>query len=167
MAEYSYGHDEITGIASRGTFSAIHLSKCMMNREVGFGRRLLQILEEEQLSFEHAPSGIDNMSVVLDSALFTAEKEREVLSRIETELGADEVTIEHGLSLITIIGQNVRYSVGLAAKACTALAEAGVNIELIDQGSSEVSLMFGVKEVDRKRAIQALDRALLGIEKPH
>ena len=167
MAEYIYEHDEITGIASRGTCSVIHLSKCMMNREVGFGRRLLQILEEEQLSLEHAPSGIDNMSVIVDSALLTTEKERHMLSRIETELGADEVTVEHGLSLITITGQNVRYGVGLAAKACGALAEAGVNIEMIDHGSSEISLIFGVKKVDRQRAVQALDRALLGIEKPH
>ena len=161
VAEREYEHGEVTGIASADGFSAIYLSKYMMNREVGFGRRLLQILEEEQLSFEHAPSGIDNMSVILRSAPFTAEKEQHVLGRIESELNADDVTIEHGLSLIMIVGEGMRYAVGLAAKACKALAEAGVNIEMINQGSSEISIMFGVKEVDRKHAVQALGQALL------
>jgi len=163
VAERKYEHGEVTGIASADGFSAIYLSKYMMNREVGFGRRLLQILEEEQLSFEHAPSGIDNMSVILRSDPFSAEKERQVLDRIQAELVADDVTIEHGLSLIMIVGEGMRYAVGLAAKACAALAEAGVNIELINQGSSEISIMFGVKEVDRKHAVQALGHALLKI----
>ena len=161
VSERKYEHGEVTGIASAAGFSAIYLSKYMMNREVGFGRRLLQILEEEQLSFEHAPSGIDNMSVILRSSPFTAQRERHVLKRIETELGADDVTIEHGLSLIMIVGEGMRYAVGLAARACAALANAGVNIEMINQGSSEISIMFGVKEIDRKHAVQALGHALL------
>jgi aspartate kinase len=133
----------------------------MMNREVGFGRRLLQILEQEQLSFEHVPSGIDNMSVVLRTGALTADKEERVLGRIREELGTDDVTIEHDLALIMIVGEGMRYSVGLAAKACTALADGGINIEMINQGSSEISIMFGVKEADRKAAVQALGRALL------
>jgi aspartate kinase len=161
VAERKYEHGEVTGIASAAGFSAIYLSKYMMNREVGFGRRLLQILEEENLSFEHAPSGIDNMSVILQSSPFTPEKERHVLDRIQTELKVEDAPIEHGLALIMIVGEGMRYAVGLAASACAALAEAGVNIELINQGSSEISIMFGVKEVDRKQAVQALGRALL------
>lgn len=167
VAERKYEHGEVSGIASADGFSAIYLSKYMMNREMGFGRRLLQILEEEQLSFEHAPSGIDNMSVILRSASFTAEREQQILDRIRNELVPDDVTIEHGLSLIMIVGEGMRYAVGLAAKACGALAEAGVNIELINQGSSEISIMFGVKEVDRKHAVQALGHALLKIDGPH
>jgi len=165
VAERKYEHGEVTGIASADGFSAIYLSKYMMNREVGFGRRLLQILEQEELSFEHAPSGIDNMSVILRSAPFSAEKEQHVLNRITNELGVDDATIEHGLSLIMIVGEGMRYAVGLAAKACAALANAGVNIEMINQGSSEISIMFGVKEVDRKQAVQALGHALLKINK--
>lgn len=164
VAERRYEHGEVTGIASADGFSAIYLSKYMMNREVGFGRQLLQILEEEELSFEHAPSGIDNMSVILRSASFTPEKEQHVLGRIESELRVDDATIEHGLSLIMIVGEGMRYAVGLAAKACGALADAGVNIEMINQGSSEISIMFGVKEVDRKQAVQALGHALLKID---
>lgn len=155
-----YKHGEVTGIASAEGFSAISLSKYMMNREVGFGRRLLQIVEEEGLSFEHAPSGIDNMSVIIKSEPLAGVKEKHVLARIQDELEPDELSVEHGLSLIMIVGEGMRYAVGVAAKACAALSQAGVNIELINQGSSEISIMFGVKEVDRKKAVQALGRAL-------
>ncbi len=167
VAERKYEQGEVTGIASADGFSAIFLHKYMMNRELGFGRRLLQVLEDEHLSFEHVPSGIDDMSVILRSAPLTPEKEEQVVARIRTELQVDDVTIEHGLSLVMIVGEGMRYAVGVAAKACSALANAGVNIEMINQGSSEISIMFGVKEIDRKHAVQALGHALLKIGKPH
>jgi len=96
VAERKYEQGEITGIASADGFSAIYLSKYMMNREMGFGRRLLQVLEDEHLSFEHAPSGIDDMSVILRSRQLTPGKEAHVLNRIRTELEVDDVTIDHG-----------------------------------------------------------------------
>ena len=155
-----YEHGEVIGIASACGFSMIYLSKYMMNREVGFGRRLLQILEDEGLAFEHAPSGIDNMSVILKSDLFNGEKEAHVLDRITAELKPDDIGVEHGLALIMIVGEGMRYAVGIAAKVCQAFADSGINIELINQGSSETSIMFGVKDVDRKQAVQALGRCL-------
>jgi aspartate kinase len=161
LPQRKYEHGEVAGIASASGFSTISLSKYMMNREVGFGRRLLQILEQEQLSFEHVPSGIDNMSVILRSAALTPEKEEQVLKHIREELQPDDVTIEHDLALIMIVGEGMRYAIGIAAKACAALAEAGVNIEMINQGASEISIMFGVKELDRKLAVEALGRAFL------
>lgn len=167
VAERKYTHGEVTGIASADGFSAIYLSKYMMNRELGFGRRLLQILEDERLSFEHAPSGIDDMSVILQSLPLTPTKEAQMLNRIRAELQVDDVTVEHGLSLIMIVGEGMRYAVGIAAKACAALASSGVNIEMINQGSSEISIMFGVKEVDREQAVRALGHALLKIDKEH
>ncbi len=157
-----YEHAEVTGIASSCGFSAIYLSKYMMNREVGFGRRLLQILEDEGLSFEHAPSGIDNMSVIVRNENLTPAREARVVARIEAELEPDDVKLEHDLALIMIVGEGMRYAVGIAARACGALADAGVNLEMINQGSSEISIMFGVKEVDRKQAVQALGQALFG-----
>ncbi len=160
VPERRYTHGAVTGIASASGFSAIYLSKYMMNRELGFGRRLLQILEEESLSFEHAPSGIDNMSVIVPSDRLSPDMEKQVLARIKKELDVDDVSIEHGLALIMIVGEGMRYAVGIAAHACKALADAGVNIEMINQGSSEISIMFGVKDVDRKQAVQALGRAL-------
>jgi aspartate kinase len=161
VPQRKYRHGEVIGIASASGFSTISLSKYMMNREVGFGRRLLQILEQEQLSFEHIPSGIDSMSVILRRASLTAGKETRVLNRIREELKPDDVSIEHDLALIMIVGEGMRYAVGMAARACAALADSGVNIEMINQGSSEISIMFGVKETDRKAAVEALGRALV------
>ncbi len=161
VPERKYQHGEVVGIASASGFSTIYLSKYMMNREVGFGRRLLHILEEEQLSFEHVPSGIDSMSVILRSAPLTKHKEQHVLRRIRDELHPDDVTIEHDLALIMVVGEGMRYAVGVASTACAALAEKGVNIEMINQGSSEISIMFGVKEMDRKAAVEALGRVLI------
>ncbi len=166
VPERKYQHGEVVGIASASGFSTIYLSKYMMNREVGFGRHLLHILEEEQLSFEHVPSGIDSMSVILRSAPLTKHKEQHVLRRIKEELQPDDVTIEHGLALIMVVGEGMRYAVGVASTACAALAEKGVNIEMINQGSSEISIMFGVKETDRKAAVQALGRVLIPHQEP-
>jgi aspartate kinase len=163
VPQRKYTHGAVTGISCAMGFSAIYLSKYMMNRELGFGRRLLEILEQEGLSFEHAPSGIDNMSIILRNAPFTPDKEAHVLQRITDELDTDDVTIEHGLALIMIVGEGMRYTVGIAATACAALAEAGVNLEMIDQGSSEVSIVFGIKEVDRKKAVQAMARAFFKV----
>ncbi|MCU0915862.1 MAG: aspartate kinase [Planctomycetes bacterium] len=161
VPQRKYHHGEVVGIASAGGFSTIYLSKYMMNREVGFGRRLLQILEEEHLSFEHVPSGIDSLSVILRRAPLTPSVEKHVLDRIRKELRPDDVGIEHDLALIMVVGEGMRYAVGIAATACAALANSGVNIEMINQGSSEISIMFGVKETDQKNAVLALGRALL------
>jgi aspartate kinase len=146
----------VIGIASDNGFCSIYVSKYLMNREIGFGRKLLGILEEYGISYEHTPSGIDDVSVILRESQFDLELENEIKWRIETELHADEVKIEHSLALIMVVGEGMRHNVGTMARAAKALAKAKVNIEMINQGSSEVSMMFGVKEVDEKRAVQAL-----------
>lgn len=151
-----YQGGEVLGIASAEGFCAVYVDKYLMNREVGFGRRLLQMLEEEGLSYEHAPSGIDNMSVILREKDFSAEREERILRRIKGELGAENIDIDRGLALVMIVGEGMHYTVGVAARATAALAQAGVNIEMLNQGSSEISMMFGVKAVDRKKAVQAL-----------
>ncbi|WP_066061699.1 aspartate kinase [Neobacillus soli] len=146
----------VIGIASDQGFCSIYVSKYLMNREVGFGRKLLSILEEFGLSYEHTPSGIDDVSVILRENQLEAEMEMAIKRRIETELHADEVKIEHSLALIMVVGEGMRHNVGTMARASKALAKASINIEMINQGSSEVSMMFGVKEVEEKRAVQAL-----------
>ncbi|MEI6807783.1 MAG: aspartate kinase [bacterium] len=143
------------GIAGRSGFCTIFVSKYMMNREIGFGRRLLQILEEEGISYEHAPSGIDNMSLVISEGEFNSTAEDRVSKRIEKELGA-EASVERGLALIMIVGEGMHYAVGMAAKATAALAKSSVNIEMMNQGSSEISMMFGVKAEDRESAVRGL-----------
>ncbi|MCM2532048.1 aspartate kinase [Neobacillus pocheonensis] len=146
----------VIGIASDQGFCSIYVSKYLMNREIGFGRKLLSILEEFGLSYEHTPSGIDDVSIILRENQISSELENEIKERIKTELQADEVKIEHGLALIMVVGEGMRRNVGTMARASKALAKAKVNIEMINQGSSEVSMMFGVKEQEEKKAVQAL-----------
>ncbi|MDF2854994.1 MAG: aspartate kinase [Neobacillus sp.] len=146
----------VIGIASDQGFCSIYVSKYLMNREIGFGRKLLSILEEYGLSYEHTPSGIDDVSIILRENQLDLEMENEIKWRIESELHADEVKIEHNLALIMVVGEGMRRNVGTMARASKALAKAKVNIEMINQGSSEVSMMFGVKEVEEKRAVNAL-----------
>ncbi|MBU8880396.1 aspartate kinase [Bacillus sp. FJAT-29790] len=146
----------VIGIASDQGFCSIYVSKYLMNREVGFGRKLLGILESFGLSYEHTPSGIDDISIILRENQLNSAMENEIRKRIDAELHADEVIIERGLALIMVVGEGMRHNVGTTARASKALANAKVNIEMINQGSSEVSMMFGVKEIDEKRAVQAL-----------
>ncbi|WP_047151087.1 aspartate kinase [Aneurinibacillus tyrosinisolvens] len=146
----------VVGIASDSGFCSIYVSKYLMNREIGFGRRLLQILEEEELSYEHTPSGIDDISIILRDSRLTPEVETRIVDRIKRELAADNIVIERNLSMIMIVGEGMRHNVGTTARAATALARASVNIEMINQGSSEVSMMFGVKAEDTEKAVRAI-----------
>ncbi len=155
----SYTSGGVVGIASADGFCTLSLDKYLMNREIGFGRRLLQIIEEEGVSYEHVPSGIDNISVVLREANLSEEKKAHILKRCLDELKADDAEFEAGLALIMVVGEGMRYTVGLAHRATAALADAGVNIEMMNQGASEISMMFGVKSVDRKKAVKALYEA--------
>ena len=157
------GERTVVGISSAPGFSAIYIDKYMMNREIGFGRRLLQILEDERISFEHTPSGIDNISVILSTANLPAAKQEKVLARVRSELNPDAVLVEHGLALIMVVGEGMHYTPGMAAKATQAMSSAGVNLEMINQGASEISMMFAVKEVDREKALRALGQAFFEI----
>lgn len=152
----------VVGIASSAGFCTVFVSKYLMNREIGFGRRLLQVFEEEGISYEHTPSGIDNMSVLLREKGFDGATEEHVLRRIREQCRVDDVQVERGLALVMIVGEGMRSAVGVAARATGALAQAGVNIEMMNQGSSEISMMFGVKAEDRAKAVQALYGAFFG-----
>ncbi len=156
------GSNPAAGIASGTGFCSINLSKYMMNRELGFGRRLLQILEEEGLSYEHAPSGIDDISVLLDQQQLSASKQSHVLARIKQELQVDEVTIEKDMALIMVVGEAMRHHVGTAVRATKSFAIAGVNLEMINQGASEVSMMFGIKACDTDDAVKGLYEEFFG-----
>lgn len=156
VPEREYEHGRVVGIASDDGFCTIFVSKYLMNREVGFGRRLLQVFEEEGLSYEHMPSGIDNLSIILREDDFDEALEAHVLARIRGELDTEAVEVERGLALLMIVGEGMRYTVGLAAEATRCLADASVNIEMMNQGSSEISMMFGVKAEARETAVRSL-----------
>lgn len=146
----------IVGIASDVGFCAIYVSKYLMNREIGFGRKLLKILEDEGLSYEHMPSGIDDVSVILRARKFDQTKELKISHRIKDELGADQVSVQHNLALVMIVGENMMYKIGIMAKVTAALAKANVNIRMINQGSSEVSMMYGINSEDNEKAVKAI-----------
>lgn len=136
----------VTGISADKGFSILYVSKYLMNREIGFGRKLLQILEEENISYEHTPSGLDDISVIVRSYQLNEAKEARILKRVREELHADDVHFRHGFSMIVVVGEGMNNNTGLAARAATAISKTGANIEMINQGSSEVSLSFGVQD---------------------
>ena len=146
----------VVGIAAMEDVCCIYLSKYLMNRQIGFGRRLLQILEAEEISFEHIPSGIDNMSVIIREENLSGEKEKRVIEQVRQILAPEDIFVERGLALIMVVGEGMRHTVGVASRATSALAGAAVNIEMINQGSNEVSMMFGIKSEDMEIAVQAL-----------
>ncbi|MDX8366383.1 aspartate kinase [Cytobacillus sp. IB215665] len=156
LSEREIGENPVVGIASDTGFCSIFVSKFLMNREIGFGRRLLQILEDEGVSYEHTPSGIDNMSIILREHQLDGLKEDKLLDRIQTELHVDDISIERNLAMIMVVGEGMNHSIGIASKATEAFAKAEVNIEMINQGSSEVSMMFGVKASAVDRAVRSL-----------
>lgn len=146
----------VTGISADNGFSILYVSKYLMNREIGFGRKLLQILEEEHISYEHTPSGLDDISVIMRSHQLDAEKEERIMNRVLNELNADDAHFRHHFSMIVIVGEGMNNSTGLAARAASAIANTGANIEMINQGSSEVSLSFGVHESNENKILRAL-----------
>jgi len=152
----------VSGIACDYGFCSIYVSKYLMNREIGFGRRLLQIFEEEGLSYEHTPSGIDNISVILRQNQMKKEDEDRIIERIKTELEVDDVSIGHDLALIIIVGEGMKNGIGIAAKATGAFAKAGISLEMINQGSSEISIMFAVKSKDAEKAVRSLYETFFG-----
>lgn len=156
VKERDYHEQQVIGIAADSGFTAIYVDKYLMNTEIGFGRRLLQIFEEEDISYEHTPSGIDNISIIIRTSYFTKDKEERIVKRIHQELNPDAVIVEHDYSMIVLVGEGMQYTTGLAARAATAIARSGANIEMINQGSSEVSLVFGVKVQDEDRILKAL-----------
>lgn len=156
VSEKYASSNPVVGIASDTGFLSLYVSKYLMNRELGFGRKLLQILEDENISFEHTPSGIDDLSVIIRESELPKEKENVILSRIKNELDPDMVTIERGLAVIMVVGEGMNSTVGLASKATSAFSKANVNLEMINQGSSEVSMMFGIKAEGIHKAVRSL-----------
>ena len=149
----------VVGIAGDSNFVSINMSKYLMNREVGFGRKVLQILEELNIRWEHMPTGIDDLSIILREKELTPIKEEEILRQLRHRIEVDHAEIEHGLSIIMIVGEQMKSHIGLTATATKALSETDINIQMISQGSSEVSIMLVVNSDQEKAAIKALYKA--------
>lgn len=145
----------ITGIAGTDGFAAITIEKAMMNSEIGFCRKVLQIFEENDISIEHMPSGIDTMTIFVHKDEFE-EKEQNVLSAIHKAVSPDHIELESDLALIAIVGRGMRATRGTAGRIFSALAHAHINVKMIDQGSSELNIIVGVRHDEFKNAIRAL-----------
>ena len=145
----------ITGIAGKQGFASITIEKAMMNSEIGFCRRVLQVFEDNDISIEHMPSGIDTMTVFVHQSEFE-EKEQKVLAGIHQLVQPDSIELESDLALIAIVGRGMRSKRGTASNAFSALAKARVNLKMIDQGSSELNIVIGVRNHDFENAIRAL-----------
>ena len=145
----------ITGVAGRTGFSSITVEKDMMNSELGLGRRVLQVLEENGISFEHFPSGIDTMTVIVASKALS-EKRGDVLAGICKNVNPENIFVEENLALLAVVGRGMVKAKGTAARVFVALANAGVNIRMIDQGSSELNIIVGVDANDYITALNAI-----------
>lgn len=145
----------VTGIAGKLGFSSIIIEKDMMNSEIGFGRKVLGVLEKHKISFEHIPSGIDAISIIVNSSALEGIED-EILTEIRKEVHPDALSIEHGLALIAVVGHGMVRSAGTAGRVFNAAARNHINIRMIDQGSGEMNIIFGVDEKDYQTALQAI-----------
>ncbi|MCD7954654.1 MAG: aspartate kinase [Lachnospiraceae bacterium] len=145
----------ITGIAGKKGFCAVTIEKDQMNSEVGFGRRVLQVFEENGISFEHTPSGIDTFSVIVHQSEFM-KKEQSVISGLHRAVNPDMLDLESDLALIAVVGRGMKAMRGTAGRIFSALAHANINVKMIDQGSSELNIIIGVRGDDFERAIRAI-----------
>ena len=147
----------VTGVAGKRGFCSINIEKSSMNGEIGFGKRLLEVFAECGLSFEHCPSGIDTMSVIVAAGPFL-EKKDAVMEKILTRLHPEYLSVEYGMALIAVVGHGMVAARGVAARIFRTVADAGINIRMIDQGSSELNIILGVDDDDLEEAIRSIYR---------
>ena len=145
----------ITGVAGKKGFCSIVIDKAMMNSEIGFGRKVLEVLEKNNISFEHLPSGIDTMTVYVHQSEFQ-EREQAIISGIHRAVHPDSIDLESDLALIAIVGRGMRSNLGVAARIFAALSHARINVKMIDQGSREMNVIIGIRDEDFENAIRAI-----------
>ena len=145
----------ITGVAGKKDFASITVEKAMMNSEVGFCKKVLEVFEENDISIEHMPSGIDTMTIFVHQDEFE-EKEQKVIAGIHRAVEPDFLELESDLALIAVVGRGMRATRGTSGRIFSALAHANVNVKMIDQGSSELNIIIGVRSHDFSVAINAI-----------
>ncbi len=145
----------ITGIAGRKEFTVIGLQKFYMNNEVGFVKKLLSILEMYDITFEHIPSGIDTVSIVIDDEFLNGKLEK-IIDKIEKSCEPDRIDVFKNIALIAVVGQRMAYTPGVSSRIFGALGKEGINIRMIDQGSSEINIIIGIEDKDFEKAINSI-----------
>ena len=145
----------ITGIAGKKGFSVITIEKDLMHNEIGFCSRIFECLEDNEISFEHIPSGIDTMSIIIATDSLKGKREK-IVTSLKRNTKADSITVDDGLALIAVVGRGMKQAKGTAARVFIAASNADVNIKMIDQGSSELNIIIGVEESDYEKALKAI-----------
>lgn len=155
-SKYRYTGKIVTGIAGKKNFTVIFIEKSLMNSEIGFARKVLSVLEKHGVNFEHMPSGIDTMSFVIDSEELKHGVLEEVLQDVQTAVKPDNMRVFDDIALIATVGHGMSRNVGTSAKLFDAIARAGINVRMIDQGSSELNIIVGVDNDSCEKAIRAI-----------
>ncbi len=145
----------ITGVAGKKDFCTINIEKAMMNAEIGFGRKVLSVLEDNDISFEHLPSGVDTMTLLIHQEELE-HSEQKVLNGIQRAVNPDLIELESDIALIAVVGRGMKSARGVAGRVFSALAHEYINIKMIDQGSSEYNIIIGVRNEDFENAIRAI-----------
>ncbi len=145
----------ISGIAGKPDFTVISINKNMMNKEIGFVRRALAIVEDEGVSFDHIPTGIDSLSMVVATSELE-DKLDDILEAFRIQLKPDEITVEKKIGMIAVVGRRMRNSIGVSARICKALADNGINIRMLNQGTNEINVIVGVEAADFEKAIRVI-----------
>ncbi len=159
---YKPSGNTVTGIAGKKDFTVVFIEKSLMNAEIGFVRKVLSVLEEACVPVEHIPSGIDTMSVVIESSALKDGKLEAVLQGIKDAVSPDTLRVTENIGLIATVGHGMSSSVGTSARLFKAMADADINVRMIDQGSSELNIIVGVKNEDCDRCIAAIYREFFG-----
>ena len=156
ISQYKPEGNVVTGIAGKKNFTVILIEKTHMNSEIGFVRKVLSVLERENIPIEHIPSGIDTMSVVFDSSYAKDYKLERVIEGIKNDVEPDVIRVMENVALIATVGHGMSSSIGTSARLFKAMAQANINAKLIDQGSSELNIIVGVKNEDCEKCISAI-----------
>jgi aspartate kinase len=154
--KYPSDKRDVVGIAGRQNFTIITIKKDMMNEERGYARRILSILEKNDVSFEHMPSGIDTISLIIDGKQLDDGKTKKIVEEIEDECPPTTVEVGQNITMIAVVGRGMVHNPGSAEKIFSALADARINVRIINQGSSELSILIGIADIDYEKAIKAL-----------
>ena len=155
-SRYTYSGRRVTGIAGKKNFTVIFLEKSLMNEEIGFTYRTLAVFMKHGISFEHIPTGIDTMSFVIDSAELKGGLLEEMCDEIREAVNPDSLRVINDIALIAVVGHGMTRSVGVSARLFEAIARAGVNVRMIDQGSSELNIIVGVDNENYERTLKAV-----------
>lgn len=156
LHDYEHTVHPVTGIASDNHFCCINIRKLLMNREIGYVRRILSVLEEEGVSFEHLPSGIDDITLIIKESVLQEGQLDRMVEKIQSAVQIDELSVEKDVSLIVIVGEKLLNNIGIAARTTKTFSDNKINIKMLSQGASEISMIFAVDTADCNRAIAAL-----------